>query len=41
LDEAIFDMILRLAHKQKLRPAKTANNAALIAKLKGGGKRGT
>ena len=40
LDEAVFDILLRLGQKQKLRPAKTANNAAVIAMLKGGGKNG-
>lgn len=40
LDEAVFDILLRLGQKQKLRPAKTANNAAVIAMLKGGGKHG-
>ena len=40
LDEAVFDILLRLTQKQKLRPAKTTNNAAVIAMLKGGGKRG-
>lgn len=40
LDEAVFDILLRLNAKEKLRPKKTANNAAVIAMLKGGGKRG-
>lgn len=40
LDEAVFDILLRLTQKQKLRPAKTTNNAAVISMLKGGGKRG-
>lgn len=40
LDEAVFDILLRLQQKQKLRPKKTTNNAAVIAMLKGGGKRG-
>ena len=40
LDEAVFDILLRLGQKQKLRPAKTANNAAVIAMLKGGEKHG-
>ena len=40
LDEAVFDILLRLGQKQKLRPAKTTNNAAVIAMLKGGGKHG-
>jgi hypothetical protein len=40
LDEAVFDILLRLGQKQKLRPAKTTDNAAVIAMLKGGGRRG-
>jgi hypothetical protein len=40
LDEAVFDILLRLGQKQKLRPQKTTNNTAVIAMLKGGGKRG-
>jgi len=40
LDEAIFDILLRLGKKQRLRPEKTTNNAAVIAMLKGGGKHG-
>ena len=40
LDEAVFDILLRMAGKQKLRPAKATNNMAVIAMLKGGGKHG-
>ena len=40
LDEAVFDILLRLRQNQKLRPVKTTNNAAVIAMLKGGGKHG-
>lgn len=41
LDEAVFDILLRLSAKEKLRPKmRPKNNAAVIAMLKGGGKRG-